>query len=238
MQKKGKHDTSNGGLRTERVIDERMQVYERLSLPIPTERYNKIFTGFSILTKEKHKKVTLANILWCNYEEASQSGELIQELFPELCESTDIIFVPPSRKALRRFPSSKSIQPPLDRSMWAHRILDDRIRRNVSEIADISLRIVPILMIRLQRKSVVPCNVAMTRLIQSIMISRNILDESTARIILVQEKLCGRKSPLVNSTKTTDVSSNAYPGENFWERDPEESNTIGMKINFKSGECY
>jgi hypothetical protein len=73
------------------------------------------------------------------------------ELFPELCDSTNIVFIRPSQKGLRRFRSQDRIPDPLDRAMWAHTLLDERIRRNLKEVASAGLCEIPLLMSRLAK---------------------------------------------------------------------------------------
>lgn len=71
------------------------------------------------------------------------------DIFPELHNSSEIIFLSPSKKAIRRFPTCDPAPKPLRSTFWAQKILDDRIRVYVAEIADLSLRVVPSLMERL-----------------------------------------------------------------------------------------
>ena len=178
------------GSAAERVLAERLQVYERLSLPAYADRTGEIVSNFSIPTKDKQRKAALANVLWCNLQEADRSSELFLQLFPELRDSTNIFFMAPSKRALRRFPSSSGTTPSvLDQSMWAHRILDDRIRHNTAEIADITLHCVPERMKPLEAGCCLQKSIAQTRMVKSIMSSRRIQCESMARRIIMQEKL-------------------------------------------------
>jgi hypothetical protein len=71
------------------------------------------------------------------------------ELFPELRDSTNIVFIRPSQKGLRRFRSQDRTPDPLDQAMWAHTLLDERIRRNLKEVASAGLCEIPSLMSRL-----------------------------------------------------------------------------------------
>jgi hypothetical protein len=71
------------------------------------------------------------------------------ELFPELRDSTNMVFIRPSQKGLRRFKSQDRIPDPLDRAMWAHTLLDERIRRNLKEVAYAGLCEMPSLLSRL-----------------------------------------------------------------------------------------
>lgn len=71
---------------------------------------------------------------------ANQSEMLMMEVFPELEESSNIIFNTPSKKALKRFVSVNALPPRLGKSHWAHSILKDTISRNVREVAVSSLQ--------------------------------------------------------------------------------------------------
>jgi hypothetical protein len=56
------------------------------------------------------------------------------EIFPELKETANILFMVPSKKSLRRFPST--ISPvPLERDMWSHNFYSERVRQDVHEVA-------------------------------------------------------------------------------------------------------
>jgi hypothetical protein len=65
---------------------------------------------------------------------------LMMEVFPELEESSNIIFNVPSKKALKRFNSVNPFPPRLGKSHWAHSILKDTMSRNVREVAVSSLQ--------------------------------------------------------------------------------------------------
>ena len=229
-----------GGGPAERVLAERLQVYERLSLPASADRVSEIFGSFSISPKVKQKKVALANALWCNFGESDRSAEVMLKLFPELRDSTDLFFTTPSKKALRRFPSPNPIPPPLDQSMWAHRILEDRIRRDVSEVADSALRRVPSLTIRLEnRLGSNPLMEAQSRLLKAAMSTRGIANRYATSRIVIQEVLLGKTraddvsaapeakpgataSPAAGHKLDQSLNGTAndtYPGANFWEDD-------------------
>ena len=113
----------------------------------------------------------------------------MSEIFPELLESTDVYFVTPSKKALRRFPTPDPIPPPLDRTMHAHRFLDDRIHRAVAEVAGFALRKVPSLTIALETgiksRHVAPS----PRLLAAVMSSRGISNEAAARVVIIRQML-------------------------------------------------
>lgn len=65
------------------------------------------------------------------------------DIFPELKTSTNILFLEPSKKAIRRINTDNPMPRPLGEDMWAHTKLSTAIRRNVAEVADIALRKVP-----------------------------------------------------------------------------------------------
>jgi hypothetical protein len=67
------------------------------------------------------------------------------ELFPELMHATNINFAEVSKKSLRRFGRNNYAPEPLEKHMWAHTFLSDRIREHIREVADLSLRVVPAL---------------------------------------------------------------------------------------------
>ena len=71
------------------------------------------------------------------------------KLFPELRFSTDIRFARPSKKGLRRIPSSKPMPGHVGPDMQAHARLTELIRRNVSEVAALGLTELPALFLRL-----------------------------------------------------------------------------------------
>jgi hypothetical protein len=56
-----------------------------------------------------------------------------------------MIFAEVSKKGTRRFRSYNQVPEQLERPMWAHDFLSNRIHAHVREIADISLRILPTL---------------------------------------------------------------------------------------------
>jgi hypothetical protein len=75
------------------------------------------------------------------YEEADASCELMREMFPELTHSLNIIYVPPSKKALRRFPCPE-VTPRQDTVSVHYRLLD-LIHHAVVEVANLGLRELP-----------------------------------------------------------------------------------------------
>jgi hypothetical protein len=85
------------------------------------------------------------------YDEADLSAALMTEIFPELQYSSDIRYVLPSKKALRRFPCATVLPRPLPDSLNAQSQFSDRIRRNLKEVADLAMRRVPALTVKLDR---------------------------------------------------------------------------------------
>lgn len=75
---------------------------------------------------------------------ADQSELLMVHVFPELEESSNIIFNPPSKKTLKRFRNVNAYPARLGKYHWAHAILKDQISRNVREVAINALRSVHI----------------------------------------------------------------------------------------------
>jgi hypothetical protein len=73
------------------------------------------------------------------------------EIFPELVYSSDIEFILPSKKALRRFPCATVLPRPLPVSLNAQYLLSNRICRNLAEIADLAMRRIPALAVELDR---------------------------------------------------------------------------------------
>jgi hypothetical protein len=73
-------------------------------------------------------------------------------IFPELITSTNITFVPPSKRGRSRFPLSDPNPQPLARWMLVEYIFQDRIRRQLTIVADASVRLVPALLMRLSDK--------------------------------------------------------------------------------------
>ena len=141
----------------------------------------------------------------------------MSEIFPELLESTDVYFVTPSKKALRRFPTPDPIPPPLDRTMHAHRFLDDRIHRAVAEVAGFALRKVPSLTIALETgiksRHVAPS----PRLLAAVMSSRGISNEAAARVAIIRQMLLkgtNRQPPSPMAAYSKAHSKEVVRGEN------------------------
>ena len=132
-----------------REAAERIQIYERLSLPDKTELLLEYLEKFGLLAKDKKKKGALSEAIWRMADLADQSASFMFEVFPELKDSTNILFVKPSQKGLRRFRPQDTLPGPLDRAMWAHTLLDDRIRRNLKEVALAGLVRIPSLTAKL-----------------------------------------------------------------------------------------
>ena len=81
------------------------------------------------------------------YELADDSTATMLELFPELQYTTNIVFSEVSKKGTRLFRRIQHSPEQLDKSMWAHEFLSDRIHGHVREVADVALRAVPALSI-------------------------------------------------------------------------------------------
>lgn len=156
-------------------------------------------------------------------------------LFPELGDSTNIFFVLPSRKSLRRLPSSDLLPLPLDRTMWAHTFLDDRIHRNVAEVADVGLRLVPSLLGSLGKALESHDKESATlRRLDAVIGVHGSSDYYSARRIFIQEVLLQQAGYLHSTSQKGTTSSResastrnnamsterhtSYPGDNFWER--------------------
>lgn len=86
------------------------------------------------------------------YAKANDSSAFMLEFFPELQHSPDMHFRDPSKKGVRRAKKLSSITPrPLDKHLCIHTLYGDRLRRNVREVADASLRVVPSLTLRMSK---------------------------------------------------------------------------------------
>jgi hypothetical protein len=73
----------------------------------------------------------------------------MRTLFPELAYSTNINFMSPSKKGIRRFPSADPTPQPIDISMSVDEVLQTITRAHVVTVADVCLRLVPQLLFRL-----------------------------------------------------------------------------------------
>jgi hypothetical protein len=118
------------------------------------------------------------------------------ELFPELLDSPEFFFAQPSKKALRRFPSVEPMPRQLSIAMRADRVLDDRIRSNVAEVADVTMRIVPSLLHHSKlsvgdrgRAMRADCPSHLGKFLSAIMMNRGISDEGAARGMIVRQVL-------------------------------------------------
>jgi hypothetical protein len=118
------------------------------------------------------------------------------ELFPELLASPEFFFAQPSKKALRRFPAVEPMPRQLSIAMRADRILDDRIRSNVAEVADVTMRIVPSILLH-SKLPVGDLGRAMRadrpsrfgKFLSAIMMNRGMSDETSARGEIVRQVL-------------------------------------------------
>jgi hypothetical protein len=80
----------------------------------------------------------------------------MMKVFPELEESSNIIFNLPSKKVLKRFRSVNPTPPRLGKSLWAHSILKDQISRNVREVAVNALQGTKLSAVKAPKKIVAP----------------------------------------------------------------------------------
>lgn len=175
------------------------------------------------------------------YEEADHSAEFVSEIFPELQESADIFFMTVSKKALRRFPATDPTPRPLGHTLQASRLLDDRVRRAVAEVADVAVRKVPSLAVHLDhgmqsRRAVADRH---GRFLKCVMTARAITSEIAARSLIIHQMLLkdSRYHHPLSAAKAANVSEVArvptngsrligkrYPGTNFWDSAVTESN--------------
>jgi hypothetical protein len=198
-----------------RVASERTQIYERLSIRShDCSEFLEFCSIFSIPLKDKRKKTALTEKVWSNYDQADASVKLLSIIFPELRHSTDVCFVAPSKKSLRRFPSPEALPEPLDRRLWAHILFEERVRRNVSEVANAALRFVPEL--TLQLSGIQPrATTRSSRQLKAAMSVRGLSDLSAARLEVMREFLSSKKS----RKKEGENGDKSYPGDKFWEKD-------------------
>jgi hypothetical protein len=146
-----------------------------------------------------------------NYETADTSAEVMVQLFPELRFSTDIVFMEPSKKAVRRIQSEDPMPGPLDRDMWAHERLNDLIRGNVAEVAGLGLRRVPMLTSQRQEVQLQEMQSRLDRRSRFVgmMRARGISEESDLRLVAMRE--------LLSTEPPTEKEKRMYPGVGFWE---------------------
>lgn len=83
------------------------------------------------------------------YPVAEESSKLMMELFPEIKDFSDMHFRELCKKTRGRFKASTLRPDPLEPRLRVHMLYRDRIRRNVLAVADLSLRLVPSLTLRL-----------------------------------------------------------------------------------------
>jgi hypothetical protein len=137
-----------------RLIAERKQVYERLAAIPSSANENLIITinFFGISHKNKKKKHALAEALWQDIDLADESRLVIMQLFPELKQASNICLLEIPKKGMgSRFRAAEAAPAPLDSSLCAHSLLEDRIRHHVSEVASTCMLHVPQLTLRLSR---------------------------------------------------------------------------------------
>jgi len=170
---------------------------------------------------------------------ADESFGFMLELFPELEHSPDIHFREPSRKGMRRVRglSNNSIPRPLDKHLRIHTLHGDRVRRNVREVADVSLRMVPYVSLRLgkldeeQREKYM--RTIRTR--QIMMDVRKLPDWPSCRLAIMRDYLSvrGERSLLGNSFGSLlsrnheSLTSISYPGEDFLVLEADEEEALG-----------
>ena len=168
------------------------------------------------------------------YNQAADSAALMLELFPELKYSTNIFFIEPTKKGLKRFRSSENLPGPLEEAMWAHTLLDTRIRRNVKEVASLGLGRVPTLMLRLS--ALEQRDVDSVRRQKAMMRARGSTDWKQCRLEIMKDFFSppkhssqstatngvGTKHPgelepeIPTSVKTSDPATGSLPGAEFW----------------------
>jgi hypothetical protein len=140
------------------------------------------------------------------FETANESMTFMLTLFPELQESTNIIFREPSKKGQRRFRALHHAAPPLPREQWAHIVLDERIRRNMREVASHALLTVPALTLMLAHLEPKATHASVIRRRQAIQRTYGANNWKLARLELMREyfsrpwgKLATREDPAVMS---------------------------------------
>lgn len=227
-------------------------MYERLSASIVAQedRLNVYFQRFAVPLKDRLKKVSLAEIICKHscvrffavklsnvisvtlvagkvFDQAGDSTTLVLELFPELKESSNIHFRDPSKKGIRRLKHNSIILPgPLEPDECAHNVLQDRIRRNVVEVADLSLRRVSQLSVKLAIPHAVDpgSGYQKAELRKAKMRATRTANWRVCRLVIVR----GFVSRHMRSSIQKKASKNPfdshggkenYPGENFWESD-------------------
>jgi len=159
------------------------------------------------------------------------------ELFPELKDSTNIFFIEPTKKGLRRFRSSELLPGPLEEAMWAHTLLDTRIRQNVKEVASLRLGRVPALLDRLNKTD--DRHEDTIRQQQAIMKSRGYTEWKQCRLEIMKDFLLpseqnsnmtvingagsrhSEESDLKSSAtvRTSNLTTKSLPGADFWAND-------------------
>ena len=87
--------------------------------------------------------VALSNLVWSRFRFADESVKLMLLIFPELSHSTNIKFMPASKKGIRRIRSSEANPNPLEEAKWSHTFLDRRIRKNLAEVASVAMFYLP-----------------------------------------------------------------------------------------------
>jgi hypothetical protein len=154
------------------------------------------------------------------------------ELFPELRHTTNIVFTEASKKSNRRFRRNNFSPEQLDRPMWAHAFLTDRVHEHVREVADVSLRKVPFLSMKLfaldQRdKERAECA---RRRQQIVMASRKVPHDRWPeyRVHLMRQLLAGEVTVKFNAA--TSSRQLAFSGPPVSPRSSQRRHTLGGPI--------
>ncbi|KAL7579118.1 hypothetical protein ACA910_019148 [Epithemia clementina (nom. ined.)] len=145
----GSHPAGPGAGISFLLNSERTQIYERLSQSshLGNEQVMRLYETFKIGAKVKKRKKSLAEAVWRTLDHADESAALMYELFPELRNSDTLRFVEPSRKGIRRF--RYDIRPVAEfetTTLRAQKLVDDRVRKNVSSVASAGMCQIPVLL--------------------------------------------------------------------------------------------
>jgi hypothetical protein len=138
-------------------------------------------------------------------EDADNSAEFMIGVFPELRIASDVAFLVPSKKALRRIHTNCPIPGPLLPDMGARMQLCTIRRQNVVEVADAALRRVPHLLGSADNGASWKVKAAKLR-------ACCVGDERTYRLTTIREIFSEKKPP----------EPLALPGDMFWDDEKEE----------------
>ena len=192
-----------------RLNAEHAQLYDRLASIGSDKLLDKCKLFHIPLKRERKKKMSLIDALWNDVESADQSAVVMLQLFPELKDSTTIIYREPSKKGIRRFHSSE-IPEALDKSMMAHNILETLIQKAIFEVASYALTEIPALSIQLAAHEYSDRALARSlRQRQAIMKARCTSSWKKCRYMILREffalprgKLAHRRDPAVAQTRS------------------------------------